>query len=209
MDREKDPYFDSPDDERSVPRLHTGHSSASDSVSASRRDVIVLDDCCDGDSDNGHGSDGGPGGVSKKASARVGCAPVGVTLPIEGVLLAPDASHTLLPPSPPPPPCRSPVGGVINTGQEGEEETERGRASLWMPLFGLHILSFPLYAPPSAVNFYSSEDIAALISEHQQQAGSDLPPVKVFWWNRYTQAVSSLPPPRLAPCRGGILADQM
>lgn len=118
-----------------------------------------------------------------------------ICLPIEGVLNAPDVARSL--------------GYSIDLSvNEAEEAQEEAQSSLWKPIFALQVLSKSISSLSKSVNFYSKEDIMEILAE-QEKTATDSGAVKVLWWNRYTQSVSSVPPPRITACRGGILADQM
>lgn len=232
MDRERDPTEDRGEDPHDGYDCDLGGRSSLyatttfPSASCTRQEVIVLDSDSDRD-DDGDGSCGGNRISTSYWPAHT------LTLPIEGVLLSPDATHPALSIHDHKYDCKS-SDDVGRGGRSKEEEEERKQTSLWTPLFALRIPSSdPLgNSSAAAANYYSPQDIAHIIStatatstsqqrQGQRQQRRDDPTqqkqqenggegcVRLLWWNRYTQRVSCSPPPRLAPCRGGILADQM
>lgn len=157
------------------------------SAAGSGGDVIVLEDS---DSD----TDSGSSGRYLSGAPVPLVSPPDVSLPIEGVLKAPTLRLT-------------------NSNPAGPSEG----GSLWRPLVALKV---PL--PPSLdtdmdrvdVCFYSRQDISDIMRQQpspqrKKKGRESVAALRTLWWNRYTQAVSCSPPPRVAPCRGGILADEM
>ena len=148
-----------------------------------KQEVIVLE--CESDTKD----------TPTQVTAPPVCWPA--SLPIEGVLQVPDLSKSLS------------LDKMPSCGsREDENEDAESQSSLWVPLFGLTILTSSDSLASRAVNYYDSDAIQSVMQRNLESTATEHP-VKVMWWNRYTQTVSTAPPPRLSPCRGGILADQM
>ena len=125
-----------------------------------------------------------------------------VHLPIEGIFVVPPVAYELFPPL-----HQSTLHKHLGKTAEDICGDNDKSVSLWTPIFALNS-SHEVESLESGrvANFYMKSDISNLFRKLWEL---NCEPMKVLWWNRYTQVVSSMPPPQLTPCRGGILADEM